>query len=176
MAGILSRFASGSVVLSALAGAAHAVCPVCIVAVASVLGVTRDLGVNDLITGLWYGALVVSSIMWMQDWSAKKGFAIPYRDATIAIVFLAMFLGFLYWPLNVIGASCPKVFGFLDSFLFGAAVGIAVFLAAVRADKWLREANAGKILVYYQKVWIPVILLAYSSVVFWFLIELCILG
>ena len=49
-----------------------AVCPVCTVAVGAGVGLSRWLGVDDLITGTWIGGLLVSMIWWTIDWLNKK--------------------------------------------------------------------------------------------------------
>ena len=50
------------VVLASFAGAgkALALCPVCAIAVGAGIGVSRWLGVDDTITGVWVGGLIVS--------------------------------------------------------------------------------------------------------------------
>ncbi|MCX6758247.1 MAG: hypothetical protein NTX14_00895, partial [Candidatus Nealsonbacteria bacterium] len=47
---------------------ALAVCPICTVAVGAGLGLSRWFGIDDSISGLWIGGLIVSFILWTIDW------------------------------------------------------------------------------------------------------------
>jgi len=51
-----------------------AVCPLCTVAVGAGVGLSRWLGIDDVITGLWIGGLIVSLIAWSENWLDKKIF------------------------------------------------------------------------------------------------------
>lgn len=144
------------------------VCPVCTVAVAAGVGVLRELGVSDIITGIWFGALIVSSIAWMIDWLNRKNIHFLFRKILIIISFYAIFI----WPLyiwNVMGKADNIIFG-MDKILFGVIIGTFVFIVAVLSDKYLKNINEGKVLLYYQKVLIPLIYLIISSIIMHLLI------
>ena len=49
-----------------------AVCPVCTIAVGASLGLSRWLGVDDTISGLWIGGLIVSTTLWTYSWMKKR--------------------------------------------------------------------------------------------------------
>ena len=51
---------------------ALAVCPVCTIAVGVGLGISRWLGIDDTVTGVWVGGLIVSSGLWMGNWIISK--------------------------------------------------------------------------------------------------------
>jgi hypothetical protein len=51
---------------------ALAVCPICTIAVGAGVGLSRWLGIDDAITGLWVGGLIVSMITWTESWLEKK--------------------------------------------------------------------------------------------------------
>lgn len=51
---------------------AYAICPLCTVAVGAGVGVSRSLGIDDVIVGLWIGGLLVSSSMWLFEWLKGK--------------------------------------------------------------------------------------------------------
>src|SRR3972149_7194264 len=53
---------------------AHAVCPVCTIAVGAGLGLSRWLGIDDAISGVWVGGVILSSSFWLIDWLEKKNF------------------------------------------------------------------------------------------------------
>jgi len=150
--------------------AAHAVCPVCTIAVGAGVGVLRTWGVDDFITSLWFGALVVSSIAWTLNVMHKRGWLTSARAAWIALLFLVMFVGPLPF-IDIIGVPGNTVLG-IDKFLAGTILGMMVFLLAVRADKYLRSINEEKVLVPYQKVIIPVAFLTIASAIILLLLKL----
>ncbi len=53
-------------------------CPVCTIAVGAGIGLSRWLGVDDLISGLWIGGLIVSligmTILWLNKKNLKNNF------------------------------------------------------------------------------------------------------
>ena len=53
---------------------AYAVCPVCALAVGAGLGLSRYLGIDDAVSGIWAGALVISISFWFVDWLRKKNY------------------------------------------------------------------------------------------------------
>ena len=61
------------------------VCPVCTVAVAAGIGVLEKWGVNNIIIGIWLGALIVSSIAWMIDWMNRKNVHFLFRKISSSI-------------------------------------------------------------------------------------------
>ena len=50
----------------------YAICPICTLAVGAGVGLSRWLGVDDTVTGLWIGGLTVSMILWTIFWADKK--------------------------------------------------------------------------------------------------------
>ena len=69
---ILSTVFLGALGLIAAVPAAMAVCPVCTVAVGAGLEGMRLLGVDDVITGIWAGALTLSLFLWTVSWLKKR--------------------------------------------------------------------------------------------------------
>ena len=144
------------------ATSASAVCPMCTVLVGAGVGVMRMMGVDDTITGMWYGALIVSSILWTLSWLDKKNIRFGARKFTVTVLYYLLFVGPVYW-FNMVPHS-PKVL-FIDRFSLGIILGGAIFLAAVWSDGYLRRINDGKHVVIYQKVIVPLTYLAIASIV-----------
>lgn len=144
---------------------AMAVCPLCTVAVAGGLGISRWLGIDDSITGIWIGGLIISSSLWMADWIRKRGWKIPYPEVSSFVVMLLFVVPPLMWS-KMIGIPGNMMWGF-DKILLGIFLGIMVFLIGVKADKWLRTQNEDKVFIYYQKVIVPVFLLSLTSFIFY---------
>jgi hypothetical protein len=149
-------------------------CPVCTVTVVAGLGISRLLGIDDLITSLWIGAFILSFSFVMIDWINKKwpkwkfGFNIWWKVTIIANVYL---LALFPLKLNhAIGIVLNRIWG-IDKIILGTIIGSLVFLAGAWADKKAREIHGGKQFFIYQKVIFPVLALVLTSVIFWFVLK-----
>lgn len=151
------------------------VCPVCTIAVGAGVGVLRTWGVDDVITGIWFGALIVSSIMWMINWMNRKNIHFLFRKILVILVFYAVFIIPLYYikigGVLIMGASNHVIFG-IDRLLFGVIIGTIVFILATLSDTYLKKINDDKVLIYYQKILIPLIYLIIVSIAAHFLIKI----
>jgi len=63
---------------------ALAVCPVCVVTVAGGIELSRLLKIDDLITGIWIGGLIVSLIYWTIDVLNKKN--INFKTKNLIVI------------------------------------------------------------------------------------------
>jgi len=157
------------VVFSFFAGFVKAVCPVCVVAVGSGVGLCRWLGIDDTISGLWIGGLIVSMILWCLHWINQKNINFKFKNILVWVAFYLLTI----WPLysfDIMGHPLNKVWG-IDKILFGIAVGSLVFLLSVFLNGHLKKKNNGKVYFPYQKVVIPVVLLTIMSFIFYFVIK-----
>ena len=151
-------------VLPLTALTAQAVCPVCTIAIAAGLGLSRWLGIDDLNTGTWLGALILAGLLWYNNTLVRKNKTanqIFVRDI-ISIILVGVFG---IWPLyyfKLIGDPLRKIWG-VDKLLVGMVIGLVIFGLAQIIDKLLRIKKAGKALFPYQKVIIPVTLLLIAS-------------
>lgn len=137
--------------------AVHAVCPVCTLAVGAGLGLSRWLGIDDVISGIWIGGLILSSSLWLIDWISKKYpklKAVGYQLSAIVLTYSLVILP-LYFTLPGIG----KLIG-------GITIGSLTFLFGVWLDKKVRKIK-DKQLFNYQKVVFPVGFLAIISLAFY---------
>lgn len=139
-----------------------AVCPMCTILVGAGVGALRVMGVDDTITGMWYGALIISSILWTLSWLDKKNIIFGARKMSVTLIYYLLFVAPLYW-FNIITHS-PKVY-FIDRFSLGIILGSAIFILAVWSDKYLRKMNDGQKVIAYQKVLVPLTYLAIASIV-----------
>ena len=145
--------------------AAYAVCPICTVAVAAGLGLSRYLGIDDAVSSLWIGGIILSVSFWSIDWLTKKKINFKYRNILVFI----FWYGLTLIPLQltgIMGHPFNTVLG-IDKILFGTAVGSVFFLLGIWADKKVREKR-GKQLFAFQKVVFPVVALAIISLVIYF--------
>lgn len=141
------------------------VCPVCTIAVAAGVGFLREFGVSDFITGLWFGALIVSSIMWMINWMDKKNIHFLFRKIIIIVSFYALFILPLY-PWHIM----------TNQLLISVMIGTFIFILAVLSDTYLKKLNESKVLMSYQKIFIPLIYLTIASIVTYLLVKISLLG
>lgn len=144
-----------------LPGQVYAVCPVCTIAVAGGLGISRWLGIDDTVTGIWIGGLIFSSGLWLADWITKRGWQVPHPTVLATLSMILLVIPPLYWS-QMIGLADNTLWG-IDKVLLGTFIGSLMFLCGVVVDKWLRNTNEGKVYIYYQKVITPVFLLSVVS-------------
>ena len=144
---------------------ANAVCPVCTVAVGVGLGFSRWLGIDDLISGVWIGGLIVSLIIWSLNWLNKKQIKFKLSWLAISILFYGLTIIPLYFS-GIIGHPLNKFYG-IDKILFGAIFGRLVFLLSFWLHNFLKKKNQGKVFFPFQKVVLPVLFLLITSLIFY---------
>jgi hypothetical protein len=153
-----------------------AVCPVCTIAVGAGLGLSRYFGIDDMVSGIWVGGLILSMSFWLVDWLDKKFTKIKESNQFVitATSIVAMY-GLTILPLQAAGITghpfnTIKLFGIaFDKLVFGSLIGSLVFLFGVWLDKKERAVK-GKILFPYQKVVFPVVSLIIISLVVYFIV------
>jgi len=150
-------------------GKALAVCPICTIAVGAGIGLSRWLGIDDSITGLWIGGLIVSMITWTISWFDKKN--IRFKGRTIATIlgyYLLIIVPLFYSGIimNPLHALC--VCG-LDKLLLGTIVGSFGFWFGASWYYYLKEKNQGRAYFPFQKVVMPISPLIILSIIFYFL-------
>jgi hypothetical protein len=147
-----------------IAPSAHAVplCPVCTVGVGAGLEAARLLGVDDAITGVWAGALVLMLSLWTIKFLKRRGVENGLWYLAVLASYYALLGGVYFLPGIEFGAD--TLLG-ADKFLLGAILGtIAFYIAEYRLNISLRN-NGGKSRYKFQKVIVPMgALLALSGI------------
>ncbi len=158
-------------ILSALIGvlvaesAALAVCPVCTVAVGAGLEGARLMGVDDVITGIWAGGLTLSLFFWTVGWLKKHNVDNFWWQIVVPFVGYYALLGMVYMlPDVTFGAN--TLWG-VDKFLLGVIIGTVSFYVGARWYIKIKRKNGGRASFAFQKVVVPLSLLALMSVLFW---------
>lgn len=149
--------------------AAKAVCPICTVAVCASVGLSRWLGIDDTITGLWIGGLIVSLIIWTINWLNQKEIKFYGRKILVVLFYYVLAI----WPLsyyNMIGHPLNKLWGF-DKLILGISLGSIAFLTGHLWYEYLKKKNGGKAYFPFQKVVMPVGVLAFLSLLFYFICD-----
>lgn len=148
---------------------AKAVCPVCTIAVGSCVGVARWLKIDDRITGLWVGGLIVSLIIWTVDYLNRKNIKFKGRKILIFILYYAATILPLYFT-GLIGHPINKCWG-IDKLLFGIILGSIIFPTAVITNNYLKKKNNNKSYFPLQKAAFPVGFLAIASLIIYLIIR-----
>lgn len=143
-------------------------CPVCTVTVVAGLGISRLLGIDDLITSLWIGGFILSFSFITNDWIKRKWPKFSpkyYYYPTFVLMYLFVLVPF---KMNgTIGLPGNTFLG-IDKILFGISLGSLMFLKGVYLDKIQRKLRQ-KIFFPYQKVVFPVATLLITSFIVYYI-------
>lgn len=150
------------------ANAARAVCPVCVVAIGAGLGLSRWLGVDDVVSSIWIGALLVAMILWTLIEMKKKDWRFPLDAVVISLAYYLLTFVPLYYAA-IVGHPLNKIFG-IDKIIFGTAIGTVVFILSYWLHNYLKKKNNGKSFFQYQKVVLPVVVLLLTSLILYLLL------
>lgn len=146
---------------------AQAFCPVCVVAVGAGLELSNYLGIDDVITGQWIGALLVGLSAWTLEWLGKKKINFKGKVPAIYAGYYLLTVVPLYFA-GLMGQPDHTFWG-VDKLLLGIICGSLIFYFAGMWHFKLKKKNSNKVYFPFQKVVIPVGLLFILSVVFYFL-------
>lgn len=147
-------------------GNALAACPICTVAVGAGIGMAQYIGVDDVISGIWLGGLIVSLIAWTIKWFDGKNIHFHSRKILITVFYYAFTITPLYLQ-KFIGHELNKLWGF-DKLLFGIFLGSFGFFISILFCNYLRQHNNNKSYFIFQKITTTVLALFILSVVFYY--------
>ena len=138
-------------------------CPVCTVGVAVGVGLSRWLKIDDAISGIWIGALILALAIWTWQWLYRK------KDKKPFIVLGLLVFGFwllVFIPLDYAGLldGCTTLGG-MNRLVFGSLIGVIVAAIGILMDKYIRSKKEGKAAFSYQKVILPLSLLILASLI-----------
>lgn len=147
---------------------AQAFCPVCTIAVGAGLSFTKVLGIDDVISSIWIGGVLISSSLWLINWLDKKNIRFFLKRK---IVYLVMY-GFVLVPFissGVIGAGHNRLWG-IDKIVLGMALGTLGFLFGMYLNNKMIQKNKDKTRFPFQKVVFPIGVLILLSLIFFFIV------
>ena len=150
------------------AGTAKAICPLCVIAIGAGLGLSRWLGVDDVVSSVWIGALLVALILWTMVELKKKNWRFPLDTILVSLAYYLLTFVPLYYA-GIAGHPLNKIFG-VDKIVFGTAIGTVMFLFAHWLHLYLKKKNNDKSFFPYQKVVIPVAVLLLTSLILYLLL------
>jgi hypothetical protein len=152
---------------------AHAVCPVCTIAIGAGLEGMRVLGVKDVLTGIWAGGLTVSLIGWTANYMRKHNVKNPIWYVLNAVVYIALLAGVYFFPVNnPIVKWWDNCMWAVDQFLLGVLVGAITFIVMELWYLHIKKKNGGHALFPFQKVVMPFVGLLLMTGIFWAIIRL----
>ena len=142
------------------------VCAVCTLAVASGLGLSRLLGVDDTYTGVWLGAALIALPSFASSLIAKKWPKIKYLRQISLAVMIVVSLVALYLADGFYQA------GTLTHLAQGMIIGVICFLLGYYLDRALRtlKNDGGKPYFPFQKVVCPICLVLVGTLGAWILV------
>jgi len=147
---------------------AKAFCPVCTIAVGAGVGLCRWLGVDDVLSGIWIGGLVVSMIGWSLNWLNKKQIRFKLRWLTVSGLFYLIVILPLYFT-GIMGHPLNKFWG-IDKLWLGIVFGSLAFLLSIWLNSFLKNKNQGKVFFPFQKVVLPILFLAITTLIFHYVV------
>ena len=129
---------------------AKAFCPVCTVAVIGGVGLSRWLGVDDTVTGLWVGAFIVSMSIWTLEWFKKKNIRFGGERIITTAAYYAMVILPLYWE-NIVGHPLNRIWG-MDKLMVGIFFGSIFFFVGGTVHFKVKDKLDGRVFFPFQKV------------------------
>ena len=140
-------------------------CAVCTAAIIGGLGLSRWLHVDDTVSGVWIGALLVTIIYYTISFLRKQKFNFPGRDFIVSLILYTLVFIPLYTG-KIIGHPLNRIWG-VDKFIVGAFSGSIIFILAVMLYATLKKKNGGHAHFPMEKVVIPLLALIFTSGAFY---------
>jgi len=138
--------------------------PICAIGITGGFVFSRWLGIDEIVLGIWLGALLLSLSIQINKYFIKKNIIFPF---SFWLVFIFLLLT-TYLPLKnkfEFGWDVPNNFCGFPRIIFGAALGIIVFCLIDKINNWLIQKNNNKVYFYYQRVIVPISGLILASVI-----------
>lgn len=143
-------------------------CPLCTAATIVGVSVTRSLGWDDAVVGVFVGAMIVSSALWINNILKKKGVGgyeglriFSLTVFTFVLTVVTFYFAGLFGPANTY-----RIFG-IEKILFGALSGGAVTFVSFFASNVIKSHNNGQVAFSYQTIILTFGVLILNAVIFW---------
>ncbi len=144
-----------------------AICPVCTAAVVAGLGLSRWLGVDDTVSGLWIGAILVSICVMTINWLRAKKINHWWIDILIFIFTYGIVVIPLYL-MDVVGHPLNILWG-IDKLVLGIAIGSIALIAGFWLYLFIKKSNNNKPHFAYEKIVFSVLPIIILSIIFYFI-------
>ena len=140
---------------SSMAFANPIACAVCTVAIAGCLGISRLLGVPDMVVGVWVGAILLAISQWSVYYFEKKNKKTWWIVALCYIFSYSLILP-LYFGKNPTMIFNLTRFCGVDSFLISIFIGSIVLYTSSKIYSLMKVKNGGKPHFQFEKVILPI--------------------
>ena len=143
-------------------------CPLCSGETIIGVGITRSLGWDDSIVGVFVGSMIVSSALWANNILKKKnigGSAILRMVSITIATFVLTFLTFYYAGLFGLG-NTYRIFG-IEKIVFGTLSGSVASIVAFGISNNIKKNNNGKTKFGYQTMVLTFTSLMLNVLLFW---------
>lgn len=135
------------------------VCPVCTFATIGAVGLCRWLKIDDLLSGVWLGAFLISFSLWLSSFLKKRKILFPFQ--TLIIVFFIYLLTiYSFYYFDILGHPFNKIYN-IDKLLFGIFSGTFCLGISIGLHQILKKKNKNKSFFPFQKI---VIIFSFLSV------------
>lgn len=128
-------------------------CPLCVAGAAIGITLTRWIGVDDSITGVWVAALLGASSFWFYSWLLGKKIkqVEQYKSVLKPLIYILVFVSTLWsFYKSQLIIRMTQIFGF-DELTFGMLTGGILFYLVDIGDNFLIR-KAGKVYFPYQRI------------------------
>jgi len=122
-------------------------CPLCIVGAGAGLSISRFLGIDDAVTGVWLAAFIGAFSLWLARFVKRK--FIPLQEELIYILSFGLTL-WSFYAFNLVDEHAGLLFG-VPRLVFGIVAGAVIFYLTDVAHQLVKKVK-GKVLIPYQGV------------------------
>ncbi len=147
-------------------------CPLCTAGTIIGVGITRSLGWDDSIIGIFVGAMIVSSALWFNNVLKKKnvgGNKLLRVSSIILATFVLTILSFYF--AGIFGpANTYRIFG-IEKIIFGSISGAIVSFAAFFISNEIKRKNDGKTRFSCQTMVLTFGALILNAIIFWMVFQ-----
>ena len=150
-------FVALSILISPALVSAH--CPLCTAAVGSGLVVARSMGIDDSVVGIWVGALIISSALWLNKFLVKRKKCFRFQKGIIVAAFFLLTIIPFYFS-NLI--NFQYTFLGIDRLLLGTVAGCFITMLGFWTSGKIRSMN-GKAVIPFQAIVVTVGILILSN-------------
>ena len=137
---------------------ALAQCPVCIITVGGGMILAQKLGVDDLLASVWIAGLNTVIAFYLAGKIKLRLLKNPYLLAALTNSLTIIY----FFATNQIIPGLNQIFG-VDKILLGQFLGFFLVSLSYLTDRFIRSKNNGKVIIYYQRVILPVSYLIITS-------------
>ena len=143
---------------------ANPACAVCTVAMGGFLWISRNLGISDLATGVWIGALILMTYYFVLKFVEAKKWTFRFYRLFWGLLTLTV-VPTMYYFVPYKGQT---FFG-IDSFLISMCSGAFTFWLSQVVYQYLKEKNGGHAHFPFEKVVFAILSLLTVSIIFEYL-------